>query len=81
MRTLQNDQFLYLSSEDSPCNPSTARFDLVMIENSVKSLNSVTQPLHSTLIIDTDNYMINFLCKHLINPLVLHTSPTFRDTK
>ncbi|CAH6138484.1 hypothetical protein [Citrobacter koseri] len=81
MRTLQNDQFLYLSSEDSPCNPSTARFDLVMIENSVKSLNSVTQPLHSTLIIDTDNYMINFLCKHLINPLVLHTSPTFREAK
>lgn len=81
MRILPNDPFIYLSSEDSSCNASTARFDLVMIENSVKSLNNVTQPLHSTLMIDTDNYVVHFFCKYLINPLVLHTSPTFKEAK
>ncbi|EEJ6141354.1 response regulator transcription factor [Salmonella enterica subsp. enterica serovar Urbana] len=52
-----------------------------MIEKSVKSLNCDTKPLHSTLMIDADNYIIEYFSKFILNPLVLHTSKTFREAK
>ena len=63
------------------CNPYSARLGLVMIEKSVKSLNCETKPLHSTLMIDADNYIIEYFSKFILNPLVLHTSKTFREAK
>ncbi|MEO3989892.1 hypothetical protein [Pseudocitrobacter cyperus] len=81
MCTLRNTKSHAFNSEKQPNSSASAMFDLVMIENSVKSLNRDAQPTHATLIIDTDNYLVNFLCKHLINPLVLYTCPSFKEAQ
>lgn len=81
MCTLQNTPSRALNSEKPPHSIASAMFELVTIENSVKSFNMEVQPTHATLIIDTDNYLVNFLCEYLINPLVLYTCPTFDEAR
>ncbi|HID8544197.1 TPA: hypothetical protein ACXIMN_004651 [Escherichia coli] len=81
MCTLQNTPSRALNSEKQQHSTASAMFDLVTIENSVKSFNRDVQPTHATLIIDTDNYLVNFLCKYLINPLVLYICPTFDEAR
>lgn len=81
MCTLPNTKLHAINTEKTPRSNASAMFDLVMIENSVKSFNRDAQPTHATLIIDTDNYLVNFLCKYLINPLVLYTCPTYKEAQ
>ncbi|EML2228096.1 response regulator transcription factor [Klebsiella aerogenes] len=79
MKSYDKKKHLIIIDNDKLKNKSNANIDLVTLENRVKSFSSVKYPLHSTLIIDADNYIVKYLTEYIINPFVLRVSSTFKE--